>query len=294
MKLTFLRRRGLGHESVTGMVRELTEEGVDASHILNSDVTPSVERTDMLVRWGCTSTFPRDRKNKTINKPEEMHLVYDKKRSRKLMQEGGISTPKTYFSVEEALNTNNWRDLNFPVIVRPRCHSQGADTTICRDPASLLPFVRKDCYISEYIQKEREFRVHVMNNYILAVTEKVPENREAICWNEATAGSAFNNVRWHNWPVGLLREASKATRLLNIDFGGIDFMQKGNTFYCLECNTAPSLSPYRQKVYARGFKYLLNYLEEEGELPPKRPDNDINNYTDVIHPIRREDLYRSP
>ena len=282
MKLTFLRRHGLGYESVTGMVNKLVEGRVNASWIMNDRVTPSVEFTDILVRWGCTSTFPRDKRNKNINEPEEMHLVYDKKKSRKFMQYNGVSTPKTYFSVEEALNTDNWRGLTFPLIVRPRYHSQGQDTTICTDPASLLPFVRKDCYISEYIQKEKEFRVHVMFNYVIAVTEKVPENREAICWNEATAGSAFNNVRWCNWPIGLLREASKATRLLGIDFGGIDFMQKGDIFYYLECNTAPSLSPYRQEVYARGFKYLLNYLEREGELPPKRPDNSIDRYTDII------------
>jgi glutathione synthase/RimK-type ligase-like ATP-grasp enzyme len=266
------------------MVNKLIDKGVDASWIMNERITPGVEFTDILVRWGCSSSFPSNMRNKIINNTEEMHLVYDKKRSRKLMQENGVSTPKTYFSVEEALNMNNWRNITFPLIIRPRFHSQGEDTTICECPADLVPFIRRDYYISEYIQKEREFRVHVMYNHVLAVTEKIPEDREAICWNEATAGSAFNNVRWCDWPVGLLREASKTTRLLNIDFGGIDFMQKGNTFYCLECNTAPSLSPYRQEVYARGFKYLLNHLEQEGELPPKRTDNSINTYTDIIHP----------
>jgi glutathione synthase/RimK-type ligase-like ATP-grasp enzyme len=264
------------------MVNKLTEKGISATWLRNDQMHNAPRYTDILVRWGCTATYPRDRRNQLINKAREMHLVYDKKGSRELLQNEGASVPKSYFSVGQVLSEGA---VGRPLIARPRHHSQGRDTTVLETLEEIESFRNQDYYFSEYIQKEKEFRVHIMYNYVLAVTEKVPEDRNAICWNEATAGSAFNNVKWNRWPLELLREAFKVSKILNIDFGGIDFMQKGDRFYCLECNSAPSLSPYRQEVYSRGLKYILNYLEEEGRLPPKKMELErLNNYTDIIHP----------
>jgi glutathione synthase/RimK-type ligase-like ATP-grasp enzyme len=263
------------------MIDKLAENNVEASWVRNDQMQDS-QYTDILVRWGCTSTFPRDKRNKLLNMAKDIHLVADKKESRELLQNEGVLVPKTYFSVGEVLSA---RYVLPPLIARPRYHSQGRDTTICETYEDLESFRNQDYYFSEYIQKEKEFRVHVMYNYILAIAEKVPEDPTAICWNRSRSSSTIVNVNWYNWPLGLMREAFKVSKLLNIDFGGIDFIQKEDKFYCLECNSAPSLSPYRQEMYSKGFQYILNYLERTGELPQKRTEEvPCNNYLDIIHP----------
>ena len=38
-------------------------------------------------------------------------------------------------------------------------------------------------YYSEYIPKEKEFRVYIFNKKVIGIAEKIPKNKSDIAWN---------------------------------------------------------------------------------------------------------------
>lgn len=245
------------------------------------------EPVEWLIRWGCTSVCQATH---TINKVEAIYNANDKATARKLLSEipGKSIIPKTWFSYEE------WKDSDYlgPVIVRPKIHAQGrnlfyltgradVETFFMHTPEVLLP---DNYYISEYIKKEAEYRVFVMQGKVVWIAKKTPENPDAIAWNVARGGR-FDNVRWDDWPLRACRIAIQACEKLGLDFGGVDIMQQGKNFYILEVNSAPSqTSPYRQQCTGKAFDYLI----KSGNAKLQTQDK-VNNYNGFIHPGVKND-----
>lgn len=234
---------------------------------------------DYLFRWGCTTVCEAKH---TINKSEAISLANNKLATRQalaqLEHKGKPIIPQTYYSI------NEWDDV-LPVIVRATHHAQGRSLCYCTTKEELnnaVIFFRKrgkEYYISEYIEKEAEYRVFVVQNRVVWVTKKTPANPADIAWNVAQGGR-FDNVPWSEWPLRACRIALMTVEAVGLDFGGVDVMQKGKDFYVLEVNSAPSMtSEYRQTTTAKAFQYIIDNGKQHFPTPEK-----INSYKDCIHP----------
>lgn len=279
-----LRRRKLGKTS-TREFSKFTNAIPVRNDLLNKKIK---EPIDWLIRWGCTSQCQA---NHTVNKAEAISLAGNKKESRKILQELNLPkriVPRTWFSYED------WEDSDYEgaVIVRPTHHAQGRSLYYLKTPADIITFfthtpkklIPDNYYISEYIKKEKEFRVFVMQGKVVWIAEKTPENPEAIAWNVAQGGH-FYNVRWNDWPLRACRIAIQACEALGLDFGGVDIMQKDKEFLILEVNSAPSqTSPYRQQCTGKAFDYLIKSNNSKLETPEK-----VNSYKQFIHPGIKND-----
>ena len=140
--------------------------------------------------------------------------------------------------------------------------------------------IRDSYYISEFIDKEHEYRVFVCQNRAVWVAKKTPGNPEDVAWNVA-AGGRFDNVRWGEWPLQVIRAALQAARVSGTDFCGVDVMvdYDGNP-YVLEVNSAPSqTSPYRQQCVAKAFDYIVRNGKQHFDGVER-----ITSWKDVIHP----------
>lgn len=267
-----MRRRKLGRTSC----REVAKLSRLSVHRNDRGVLPEV---DFLFRWGCTSRQPAKH---TINTVEAISLVNNKLEFRKV---AGSLCPKTWFDVNI--------EGDFPLILRPSTHAQGRNLHFCRDSDSLnywsnyYKSIGKEYYISEYIQKEKEYRVFVVQGRVVWVTEKTPANPNDIAWNVARGGR-FDNVRWNDWPLKVCRIAVEAYNLIpGASFLGIDVMTKGNDVYVLEANSAPSMtSPYRQESTAKAFKWIVDNGKENIPLV-----NKIGGYKKFIHPAVSENAW---
>jgi glutathione synthase/RimK-type ligase-like ATP-grasp enzyme len=144
-------------------------------------------------------------------------------------------------------------------------------------------------YWSEIIAKDREFRVYCFFGYVIAVAEKIPHDKDALLWNHAQGGSVFNNVRWGQWPIAVMREALKSQQVMNFEVGGVDVMTEGGTPYILEVNSAPSLTtPYRKQIFARAYEWAIRYIEEHNSKPKMRAEvPDTADWKDYILPFIR-------
>lgn len=273
MKIALLRRRRLGNTSC----REISKNSNHNIEVIRNDKIPTT-KYDLLIRWGTTSQFAS---TNTLNKTESIHLANNKRKSRTVMIESGVSCPKM------------GSQAGFPCIVRPEHHSQGRRLYMCKNQSELNTAVAKinklgkQHYISEYIAKDEEWGVFVFQGRVTSMIKKVPKTQEAknaIAWNVAQGTHAFENVNWDNWNIPVAIEGVKAMECIGLDFGRVDIIVKDGVPYVLEVNSAHSLtSEYRQQTFAK----CLDYYIEKGAPQNKLELDKVKSFRSIIHPALR-------
>ena len=251
-----VRRRGLGRTSVREICAK-SETGLLGYR--NDQPVPEVEGEAIGIRWGCTSNIPFKR---VLNTAEAIHQVNNKTEFRKMMTPQGLC-PRTWWA-------GNYPDLpdEFDLVVRPGFHAQGRNLHHCRTVNELeraIAACGPGWYASELFPKTHEYRVCIVQGLVSWVASKTPGNPEDIAWNVARGGR-FDNVRWDDWPIPVVRVATQAFHLTTLDFGGVDVMWDDRTKRAtvLEINSAPSLtSPYRQQCMARCFDHIMRAENKE-------------------------------
>ena len=253
MNTCILRKTGRSYDTCKGILQNMEMNNVTCVQTCDGS-----RNADILIRWGCTACHNGQFE---INTSEMIHLASDKIAARRKMIEKGIPCPRTFFSKAEALAFNR-----YPIIGRQRQHSQGRRITISRSANDIMND-RRSAYWSEFIPKDREFRVYTFFGRILAVSEKIPNNPRKIAWNKSLGNGVFKNLKVSELPrsVGLL--ALKAVHALNVDFSAVDCISKDGQAYVLEFNNSPELSPYRQLLFARAFNWAIRRIEQIGEKP---------------------------
>lgn len=247
--ITLLRHRDIGKPSCSRLVRALTALG----HQINKVDTyaPELADTDILIRWGHRGRFPTKKGALVINTPVSIELGSNKGLTRKTLQEAGVSVPRSFFTLDEALDANT-----YPLIGRPSYHTQGKDVEYIEHRGQLR--LSRSDYWAEYITKDREFRVYVFNGQALGVVEKVPENPGDIAWNAHRGATIIDRVA-DEYPHEIIAQAIHAAEAIGQTFSGVDIMTKGANAYVLELNSSIALSnPHRVSLFARAFDQLIN------------------------------------
>ena len=219
--------------------------------ILELDLTNSI-----VIRWGNRIEVPTDNRTIIYNRVEAIGNATNKKISREIFIKNKVRTPKLF--------TPEMEGVTFPIIARPCVHSKGKNFVIISDMYSFKKHYdqhRDNWYYSEYIDKDREFRVHCAHGKVLAVMEKPPVAGQ-IAWNRAINHQAFDRVKQQDYIFTVCYQALKAVNVLGLDFGGVDVIFKNgekHKAYVLEVNTSPTLnsSEYVSARYAKYFEWLF-------------------------------------
>lgn len=272
----FYRRKGLGSKSCKGIADEMEGGATVLCH--NQPYEPL--ESGLVIRWGCTGTIKRTASATlcVLNTPDAIHRVSDKPGFRRIL---GDLAPNTWDDPGLLLVPNE----AYPVIVRPGNHSQGKNITVCRTfnemVAAYYQYLNHygSAYVQKLIQKEREFRVIVVQGRVITVYEKIPDDKSEVAWNHAQ-GSQSKNVKWGEWNIDVVDNAISSMALSGLDFGAVDVIVDSNgRAYTLEINTGPeTTSPYRQKCFAKAFNYIVKHGKD---IITIHPSNDYRNY---IHP----------
>ncbi len=158
----------------------------------------------------------------------------------------------------------NPRD-NGILLGRKRSHTQGKDIVVIRGTIGEInelkkKFVKCD-YVVDFIDKTREFRVHVLGGRWVSISEK---KRDAAL-PPATGKAKYVWAKRNGYPHFVLSEndpirplvgsiAVKAAKALHFDFGAVDvILGEDGKLYVLEVNSAPCLNDRRIALYARYF-----------------------------------------
>lgn len=270
--VTIIRRRKLGRGSTKGITSFMSN---NVKIVRNDLMHRYPENTELCIRWGCTSNVPT---NNVLNTAKAIHQVNDKIAFRKLLQPHGLC-PKTWFQEDDA------ESIKYPVIIRAERHAQGRNLHVANNISDLKNiivrnFYNQKVYASELINKVAEYRVFVGSGRAVWVAQKTPGNPQDVAWNVAQGGR-FDNVRFSEWPLKVIRIAIEAFNLTELDFGGVDvIVDADNNVYVLEINSAPSqTSPYRQECVAKYFDYVISNGKQRIPLIQEK-----GGYLKFIHP----------
>lgn len=263
---------------------------------------PTDEKS-VIIRWGCTDYGDLESKHPTlriINSVGAIRRTSNKASFRVEMERNNIRIPKTFYASKNISSITKLDDLKGRIIVRPTYHQQGKNVAIFQSVdqyikcAASLEKSYRWRYISEVIDKEREYRVYFADGHIIAISEKVPKDdksKKMVIWNSSTSRSfAYRNLRWKEWENHLCMTAMDVIRLSELDFGAIDIMEKDGDFYVLEVNTSIGIeSPYRASLFAK----ILNRMvmnEKMVEFDDKKINK--NWWKLYIHPIIRQEAIK--
>lgn len=278
MSAVILRRRKLGRGSALG-IQQFSNKGL--VQVRNwADDFPEGRLT--VFRWGCTSNVPEG--SVVVNEAKAIHWCSNKKQGRLDMQAAGVPVPQTWGTWMEFVADNPDR----MVVLRPSSHAQGRNLFVFngrdRELAAKCSQLG-EFYISSLVNKVAEYRVFVCQNRAVWVAKKTPGNPEQVAWNVAQGGR-FDNVRWGDWPLPVVKAALAAAKVSGTDFCGVDVMVDAEGLpYVLEVNSAPSqTSEYRQRCVAKAFDYII----DNGKAHfPDVADGPRRTYKSYIHPTVR-------
>lgn len=219
-------------------------EGLGIPHGRDMD---NSERYDYLIRWGSTRSIRWIPAIKTFNRRSSISNNTDKYNSLSVMSEAGVPTPRFNRSSSH---------IDFPAIGRSNNHMGGRDVQLYMQRTDIEHVGPSDYYV-HYIPKMLEYRVHIIGNEVVKVSQKVrTEDGEydPVVWNYGN-GFTFRNPREEH--AGLYF-AMAAVRALDLDFGAVDLIiGEDNRPYVLEVNTAPGLDEPSLDIYEQKFRRLL-------------------------------------
>lgn len=216
-------------------------------------------KDSVVIRWGTREELETNGATVIYNKSFAINNATDKKLSRELFIKNEVNCPKL-------VTTNNFEANDLPIICRPFIHSKGKNFIVLKTQIDFFNHYNSNrYYYSNFIDKEREFRVHAAHGKVLSLMEKVRPEDDKIAWNRAQNDvDPFEYIKWDEIDGQKLRcvliEALKSIDALGLNFGGVDVILKDGVAYVLEVNTAPTLnsSPYVAKRWGMYFDWLFN------------------------------------
>lgn len=254
-------------------------------------INPRV-RYNYLINWAYVRDVPNGF-TRVLNNPRNVGISSSKGTFRKKLYDNGL-TMRTW----NVTNRDNVPAIvdSFEVgkeyIIRPQSHYGGKNMFTIKyqtEANELLKYTLANryfnmfggnYYISEYINKDKEFRVFVLDGRIVFVVEKIVEDTTAKAWN-VEQGGRFENVRFGSWNLEVCRKAIDAIKLAGLDFGAVDVMSKGDEVYVLEVNTSPHITAdYWSSCVAKAFDYTIN----NGVMEPFNINMDNAKWRNFVHP----------
>lgn len=275
--LSIIRRNRLGLQSTKGLMMCLNDLGVATER--------DAEGCDWLLRWGTRvrTSYPSERQ---LNKSEAIATVSDKLGFRVVM-----ATQCPDVTTNTLFNSLDTYHIQEDYVLRPAQHAQGRHVYVMKGrdiPDFIIANPAPFCggwYATRYVEKTNEYRVFMVENRVVAVAEKTPDDPNAVAWNMAQ-GATMSNVKWGDWNMNVCHAATVAFSHTGLDFGGVDVMldADGNA-YVLEINSGPTIMmksngepSYRHQCLAKGIHFRLEYGR------PSFFVERASSWKDYIHP----------
>lgn len=280
-------------DSATALVNLLRERGHSATKLRTEGSTFRGRRNDLVVNWG-NGTIGEEVWNRVVhesyfvNHPTDLVKASNKLKALLTMEAAGVPLVE-YTNQKDVAEV--WLEEGSLVYARTKLqgHSGEGIVGVHKTPANIqaagaaFPITNvlpnAPLYTKGITAQRREFRFHVFNGVVVYVQQKKRTNNyqenpnySNVVRNYHTGWIyATNEVR----PNGAsLEAAKKAVESLNLTFGAVDIITRGEDAWVLEVNTAPGLQGTTLEVYADAVENFFNgvpqisYDQRAQALPP--------------------------
>jgi glutathione synthase/RimK-type ligase-like ATP-grasp enzyme len=191
------------------------------------------------VNWG------RNRANSKLN--PDISNVTNKRVMRELFAEHGVPMPR--------LITEPEAYSGYPFIGRSEQHMKGRGLWLIRSHEDVRRAKlgtrkkRPATHFMEYVEAEREYRVHIFKGKSIRISEKGYTDETKKEYTTRKPGDI---------KLRRVREAAKlAVEAVSLDFGAVDVLARGpnnEDVFVLEVNAAPGLGGSMPRLYADTFR----------------------------------------
>ncbi len=212
-----------------------------------------------VINWG-SSELPREVLScRILNSPDRVHVTSNKLSFfRMISQENRELLPPWTGDMNQAIA---WTAEGHTVCARTILNGSSAAGLVIMDRDHPDRFVRASLY-TKYIKKDEEYRVHVIDNTVVAVQRKVlrrerAESGEPINWKIRNLDNGFVYQREGiNPSPEVTRVATEAVRLSGLTFGAVDviYNTRQARAYVLEINSAPGITGTTVTDYATALR----------------------------------------
>lgn len=209
-----------------------------------------------LLNWGNSSPIDTAPHVKVINPPEAISNAVNKTKAFQIWS--GISTlsvPMYYIDTPPA-------SFSGILLARTNGNSSGGDDIVVIRGGDSIPSA--PLYV-EYIPKEIEYRVHVVNSKVIFVQQKkrrndIEQDKDQKLIRSYNNGWVFCPLELDDVAEDVKDAAIHAVNGLGLHFGACDIVihRDNSKPYVLECNTAPGIaSPTLLAAYQEAFETWL-------------------------------------
>lgn len=215
-----------------------------------------------VINWGCAELPPEVLKCKVINPARSVNLAHNKLTTFQSLKPNNISVPDFTTSQDMA---QQWIERNRTVVARKTLTGHSGQGIEILEKG--LDFVAAPLY-TQYIPKDREYRVHVVNGAIVDVQRKVKDpNRDVKDWKVRSHDNGFIYIRNDEGgrsykdllEPAIANYAIQSVRALGLNFGAVDaiYNRKRNASFILEVNSAPGLENTTLQIYTNALRQLV-------------------------------------
>ena len=200
------------------------------------------------INWGSTGYILREiaRERLVINKPPSVYRATNKIVTLTLLSQHDVPVPPYSLSANDD-NRLRQQTTEGIDLARSLHGSKGRGIEIIEPDDRYIP--PADFY-SAYIDKEREFRVHVWLGEVIDIVEKRQKwserDDDILIWNHSNNFNFYHRISKYEQIAPIIDSikstAIRAVEALSLDFGAVDLITRGWHIYVLEVNTAPGVS----------------------------------------------------
>lgn len=232
----------------------------------DSNYVPRKDGKDILLRWGGNKCQWDDSPLVTwINTREKVSKVINKKTFFETYSNTGC-LPEHTLDKSVAIK---WIKEGTLVVARTILNGFDGAGVVVASKEEELPDA--ELYV-EYIPKDGEYRVHIIDGEIVDIQKKVaPRGAEIKSWyvRSFTNGFLYTRKGVEDTPNSVREIALRILRATGLDFGSVDVVYRRGidgsapVTYALEVNSAPALEGTILGIYAEKIKALI---EKKGRL----------------------------
>ncbi|MEM1826111.1 MAG: RimK family alpha-L-glutamate ligase, partial [Desulfurococcaceae archaeon] len=199
-----------------------------------------------------------------INKPEAIVYTRDKWRSLLKLVRNGISVPDTLLT-ENPFSAMRFCEKQSVSVYKPLIGSLGLGSTLVNDPDIAYHLTRSllniglPSYYQVFLNKPGyDFRVFVVGNDVIGAMKRVIASGWKTNIAQGARGIGINCSEYSE----VCDIAIKATRILDLDYAGVDIAYDNNTnkYYVLEVNAFPQWIGLRTATGVDVAKHIVQYL----------------------------------
>ena len=200
---------------------------------------------------------------RVINDASAIERTVDKLHTSYLLNQNNINTPKTYVSRGQESASRFIRNFNFnsSLIYKPLFGSQGDNIRLIRgsDDFDQLDNATNIYYFQEYLENipNYDYRVLVINKKDNNKSFYMTRYGETFINNVSKGATCARE----DLDDEVIEMAIKSSRLLNIDFCGVDIIRHKDKYYVIEVNSIPAWRGLQEVESMQISDYIADLLQ---------------------------------